>query len=124
MMPPVASGGGSPSTTPRKRTCEPCRAGYGAMDVLWLITPIKPAFFERPGRNRFLNNCGEIRCARSLGEPYTNWGSNGSRPTVRKPKGGSRDCLKLSGSPGERDAFGGNRQHPGSKSFPGDALYS
>jgi hypothetical protein len=26
---------------------------------------------------------------------FTNWGSNGLRPTVRKPKGGSRDCLKL-----------------------------
>ena len=43
------------------------------MDVLWLITPIKPAFFERPGRNRFLNNCGEIRCARSLGELGIEW---------------------------------------------------
>src|SRR5205823_14909990 len=29
-----------------------------------------------------------------------------------------------SGSSGEGDAVGGNRQHPGSKSFPGDALSS
>src|ERR1700683_2096435 len=50
-MPPVACGDGSPSRTPRKRTCEPCRDGYDARDVLWLITPIKPAFFERLGRS-------------------------------------------------------------------------
>jgi transposase len=80
------------TTEENLRTLE---GGCGATDVLWPITPIKPAFFERPGRSRFLNNCGEIRCARSSGERCTNWGSNGSRPTVRKPKGGSRDCLKL-----------------------------
>ncbi len=49
---------------------------------------------QRPGRSRFPNNCGEIRCAHSLGERCTNWGSNGSRPTVRKRKGVSRGCLK------------------------------
>jgi transposase len=53
---------------PRKRTCEPCRDGYGAMDVPWPITPIKPAFFARPARSRWLNNCGEMRCERSSGE--------------------------------------------------------
>src|SRR5271157_2275423 len=88
-MPPVASGDGSPNTTPRKRTCERLADGYSATDVLWPITPIKPAFFERPARSRYPNNCGEIRCARSSGERYTNWGSNGSRPTVRKRKGAS-----------------------------------
>jgi hypothetical protein len=56
------------------------RDGYGAMNVLWPITPINPAFFERPGRSRLLNNCGET--------------------------------------------LGGNRQHPGSESFPGEALSS
>src|SRR6516165_1206171 len=61
MTPPVASGDGSPSRTPRKRTCEPWRDGYGAMDVHWPITPIKPAFFERPARSRLLNNYGEMR---------------------------------------------------------------
>ena len=87
-------GDGSPNTTPRKRTCERWADGYSATDVLWLITPIKPAFFERPARSRYPNNCGEIRCARSSGERCTNWGSNGSRPTVRKRKGVSRGCLK------------------------------
>ena len=53
MMPPVASGDGSPSTTPRKRTCEPCRDGYSAMDVLCPITPIKTASFKRPARSHF-----------------------------------------------------------------------
>src|ERR1700684_2916997 len=94
-MPPVACGDGSPSRTPPKRTCEPCRDGYDAMDVLWLITPIKPAFFERPDRSRFPHNCGGIRGARSAAERCTNWESNGSRLTVRKRKDVSRDCLKL-----------------------------
>ena len=44
------------------------RDGYGATDVPWPSTPIKTAFFERPVRSRFPNNCGEIRCARSSGE--------------------------------------------------------
>src|ERR1700683_3151494 len=94
-MPPVACGDGSPSRTPRKRTCEPCRDGYDARDVLWLITPIKPAFFERPARSHLANNCGEIRCERSSAERCTNWESNGSRLTVRKRKGVSKGCLKL-----------------------------
>ena len=47
MTPPASSGHGSPSTTPRKRTCELWAGGCGATDVLWPITPIKPAFFER-----------------------------------------------------------------------------
>jgi len=62
---------GSPSTTPRKRTCEPSKDGYGAMDVLWPITPIKTASFKRPARSRFSNNSGEIRCERSSGERCT-----------------------------------------------------
>src|ERR1700732_3910773 len=61
---PVGSMHGSPNTTPRKRTCERLADGYGATDVPWPITPIKPAFFERPARTRLPNNCGEIRCAR------------------------------------------------------------
>src|SRR2546430_1322942 len=61
MMPPVASGDGSPSTTPPKRTCERLADGYGATDVPWPITPIKTASFERPARSCFPNNCGEIR---------------------------------------------------------------
>jgi len=78
----------------RKRTCEPCRDGYGAMDVLWPITPIKTASFKRPAGSHFPNNSGEIRCERSSGERCTNWGSNGSRHTVRRPKDGSSDCLQ------------------------------
>src|ERR1700722_20921283 len=92
---PVGSMHGSPNTTPRERNYERLGDGYGATDVPWPITPIKPAFFERPARSRLPNNCGEIRCERSSGEPCTNWGSNGSRPTVRKRKDVSRDCLKL-----------------------------
>lgn len=64
--------GASPNTTPRKRTCELWKDGYGAMDDPWPITPIKPAFFERPGRSRWPSNCGEIRCAPSLDGPCTN----------------------------------------------------
>src|SRR5207248_10799769 len=44
MMPPVASGDGSPSTTPPKRTCERLADGYGATDVPWPITPINSIF--------------------------------------------------------------------------------
>src|SRR6201984_3362425 len=95
MTPPVGSMHGSPNTTPRKRTYERLADGYGATDAPWPITPIKPAFFERLGLRRFPNNSGEIRCERSSGERCTNWGSNGSRPTVRKRKDVSRGCLKL-----------------------------
>ena len=42
----------------RKRTCERLAHGYGATDVPWPITRIKPAFFERPARSRSPNNCG------------------------------------------------------------------
>src|ERR1700678_4796051 len=84
MMPAVASGDGSPRTTPRKRTCEPWRAGYGARDVPWPITPIKTAFFKRPARNPFPNNCGEIGCEPSLGEPCMNWGSTRTCGTSTK----------------------------------------
>ncbi len=59
---------GSPRTTPPIRCFEPCRDGYGAMDVLWPITPIKTAFFKRPARSRFPNNSGETHCRRSSGE--------------------------------------------------------
>src|ERR1039458_4448941 len=95
MTPPVGFMHGSPNTTPRKRTCERLADGYGATDVPGPITPIKTASFERPALSRFPNNSGEIRCERSLGEPCTNGGSNGSRLTVRKGKGVSRGCLKL-----------------------------
>src|SRR5260370_1456026 len=61
MMPPVASGGGSPSTTPRKRTCEHSRDGYGATDVRWPITPIKTASFKRPSLSPFPNHFLETR---------------------------------------------------------------
>jgi hypothetical protein len=53
MMPPLASGDGSPRTTPRKRTCEPSRGGYGVMDVRWPSAPIKTASFKRPARQHF-----------------------------------------------------------------------
>src|SRR5437762_13447152 len=77
MMPPVASGDGSPSTTPPKRTCERLADGYGATDVPWPITPIKTASFERPARSRFPNNCGEIplrtQFGRALNELGIEW---------------------------------------------------
>src|SRR3984885_11075392 len=95
MMPGVASGDGSARTTPPKRTYERWADGYGATDVLWPITPIRTASFARPARNRFPNNYGEILLARGSGERCRNWGLNGLRPTVRKRKGASRDCLKL-----------------------------
>src|SRR6516225_2071494 len=49
MTPPVASGDGSPSRTPRKRTCEPWRDGYGAMDVHWPIYTDKASIFRKAG---------------------------------------------------------------------------
>ena len=51
-----------------EENCARSTDGYGAMDVPWPSTPIKPAFFERPAHSRFPNNCGEMRCERSSGE--------------------------------------------------------
>src|SRR6202167_5638988 len=75
MMPAVASGDGSARTTPPKRTYERWADGYGATDVLWPITPIRTASFARPARNRFPNNCGEIRTqfGRALQELGIEW---------------------------------------------------
>jgi len=57
---------GHDTTEENLRTLE---AGYGAMDVPWPITPIKPAFFGRLARSHCPNSSVEILCERSLGEP-------------------------------------------------------
>src|SRR6266850_8614230 len=49
MMPPVASGDGSPSTTPRKRTYEPSRDGYGARDGPLAHYTDKNSIFQKAG---------------------------------------------------------------------------
>src|SRR5487761_1705914 len=48
MMPPVASGEGSPSATPPKRTCGPSRDGCGATDALSHYTD-KASIFRAAG---------------------------------------------------------------------------
>ena len=78
------------TTEENLRTLQGWLQRYG---VLWPITPIKTASFKRPARSHFPNNSGEMRCERSSGERCTNWGSNGSRHTVHRPKDGSSDCL-------------------------------
>src|SRR6266404_4608824 len=92
MAPPAVSMPGSQNTTRRTRTCGLSGNGCGATDVLWRITPIKTASSGRLLQRRSGNSCGEKKPARISDEHSGSWGSNGLRPTVRRPKDGSSHC--------------------------------
>ena len=79
-----------------KKTCARWEVGCNAMDDRWRITPINTASFAiAAGRRLCGNSFVEKKRSRNSDGPYGNWGSNGSRRTVRKPKDASRDSLGL-----------------------------
>src|ERR1700693_1642002 len=112
------------NTTLRKRTCGLSGNGCGVTDVLWRITPIKIASSGRLLRRRWENNCGDKKPVRISDERAASWGSNGSRRTVRRRKGGSNDCRNAAGPLGKGNALGRDRQPRCRESFFGDALSS
>ena len=96
------------------------------MDVQWRSTPDKASIFRKAGPQPWLNNCrGDPLRAPVWGERCTNWGSNGSRPTVAQAKGRIERLFEtLQDRLVKEMRLAGIDSILGANRFPGDALSS